>query len=47
MSISEETKIAIDASDGAVRLPEESGGGYMAMLMFVHELHCIVSLAFP
>ncbi|KAM3070922.1 hypothetical protein ACMFMG_009833 [Clarireedia jacksonii] len=41
MSISEETRQRINASDGSVRLPEESGGGYMAMTEFVHEMHCI------
>ncbi|ATZ56076.1 hypothetical protein BCIN_12g06100 [Botrytis cinerea B05.10] len=41
MSISEETRQKINASDGSVRLPKESGGGFMAMTEFVHEMHCI------
>lgn len=46
MSISEETRQKINASDGSVRLPKESGGGFMAMTEFVHEMHCIVG-SFP
>ena len=40
-SISHETLLRIGASEDAVRLPPESGGGYMAALEAVHQLHCV------
>lgn len=33
----------IDAPEYAVKFPKESGGGYMAILESIHQLHCIVS----
>lgn len=34
----------IDAPDYSVKFPEESGGGYMAILESIHQLHCVVSI---
>ena len=42
MSITEETLGKINASEHAVRLPDESGGGYLAVLEVFHQLHCVV-----
>ena len=42
MSISEETFEQLNASVHSVKLPEESGGGYMGLLVMVHQLHCVV-----
>ena len=42
-SIGEDTLDRVGASRRNVRLPEESGGGYMAYLEIFHLLHCVVS----
>ena len=42
-SVDEETLDRVGASRRNVKLPEESGGGYMAYLEIFHLLHCVVS----
>ena len=42
MSITQETLDRINASEHAVKLPDESGGGYLAILEVFHQLHCVV-----
>ncbi len=32
----------IDAPEYAVKFPTASGGGYMAILESIHQLHCVV-----
>ena len=42
MSISEETLLAVNASfDYSVKLSPEIGGGYMASVEVLHQLHCL------
>lgn len=43
MSISETELREINPPQWPVRLPEESGGGYMGLVEFVHQIHCLVS----
>ena len=43
MSISQETLDRIDHSPESVRLPPESGGGFMGSLEVFHQIHCVVS----
>ena len=42
MSISQDTLERIGAPKSSVRLPDESGGGYMGALEVFHQLHCVV-----
>lgn len=42
-SIDENTLDRVGGSKDSVKLPEESGGGYMAYLEIFHLLHCVVS----
>lgn len=42
-SINHETLRRLQAPESAVKLPESSGGGYMAVFEYVHYLHCLVS----
>ncbi len=44
ISLSEEELQRAGAPPGAVRLPPESGGGYMAYLASHHHLHCLYLL---
>ena len=46
MSISEGDLKKLNASVHSVKLPEESGGGYMALLEFVHDVHCVVNMLY-
>lgn len=41
-SLNEELRARIGAPDYAVKFPEESGGGYEAILESIHQLHCVV-----
>jgi len=41
MSISETELHEINPPQWPVRLPEESGGGYMGLVEFVHQIHCL------
>lgn len=41
-SLSEELRGKIGAPEYAVKFPEESGGGYEAILESIHQLHCVV-----
>ena len=41
-SLDEELRVRIGAPDYAVKFPEESGGGYEAILESIHQLHCVV-----
>lgn len=41
ISISSETKAKINASDFTVELSPEIGGGYMASVEALHQLHCL------
>lgn len=41
-SLNEELRAKIGAPDYAVKFPEESGGGYEAILESIHQLHCVV-----
>ena len=45
--ISHDTLKRIGASEDSIKLPPESGGGYMGMLEIVHQLHCVVSSDTP
>ena len=42
MSISHDTLRKIGASEDSIRLPPESGGGYMGALEVFHQIHCVV-----
>ena len=42
MSITEEEFARLNASKHAVQVPPELGGGRLALLEFVHQIHCIV-----
>jgi len=44
MRISEDTFGTLNASKHAVTLPEEAGGGRMALYEGFHLVHCVVSL---
>ncbi|KAI1376971.1 hypothetical protein F4677DRAFT_416948 [Hypoxylon crocopeplum] len=44
MSLSEEELARVGGSPDSVRLPLESGGGYMAYLSSHHQLHCLYLL---
>ncbi|MCJ1451359.1 hypothetical protein MMC28_001695 [Mycoblastus sanguinarius] len=41
MSISHDTLRKIGASEDSIRLPPESGGGYMGALEVFHQIHCV------
>lgn len=43
ISISEETFGKINASKNAVKVPAEYGGGRLAFVEAIHQLHCLVS----
>lgn len=43
MRISEDKFKTLNASKHAVRLPEEAGGGRMALFEAFHLIHCVVS----
>ncbi len=47
ISISHDTLKRIGGSEDSVKLPPESGGGYMGALEIVHQLHCVVSSDLP
>ena len=42
MGLSDEVMEKIGHSKDSVRLPPESGGGYMANLEVHHQIHCVV-----
>lgn len=42
-SISHDELLKIGAPESSVKLPPDSGGGYMAWLEVFHQLHCLVS----
>ncbi|KAF2111192.1 hypothetical protein BDV96DRAFT_603315 [Lophiotrema nucula] len=44
MSISEDVYKTLNASQDAVKLPPEAGGGYMAIFEGIHLIHCVKSL---
>lgn len=47
MSISHDTLKRIGGSEDSIKLPPESGGGYMGALEIFHQLHCVVSSDIP
>ena len=42
ISISREELVKIGGSEASVKLPPESGGGYMGWLEIYHQIHCLV-----
>ena len=44
MSISEEVYEHLNASKHAVKVPENLGGGRMAIFEMIHQVHCVVSV---
>ena len=47
MSVSEEDFNKLDASKHSVKVPTKFGGGRMASVEFVHQVHCVVSPLYP
>lgn len=45
MSIPEELFEKLNVSKNSVKAPEESGGGRLAYIEVLHQLHCVVSLS--
>ena len=44
ISIPEDTFGKLNASKNAVRVPADFGGGRLAFIEGIHQLHCLVSL---
>ena len=43
MTISEDTFARLNASAHSVKVPENLGGGRLALFEFIHQIHCVVS----
>ena len=43
MGVDEETYLRLNASKHAVKVPQELGGGRLAFVEALHQLHCVVS----
>lgn len=44
MSVSEQVYEHLNASKDAVKVPENLGGGRMAVFETIHQIHCVVSV---